>query len=365
MKILIVGGSNSLMKGGYVSALAHSLQAQGGSTISQISVGATTTLSGVGRLFDTYTQASFDFILYEYSINDTGHFAAREGGDASWLLCLHLLIKTAAKLYPGAVLVPLMLAQARHFSLEADYPFHAMQRRAFTQLALPYIDMREALSELFLDRQPDWLYSDQAHYAAPQATDLVGAMVARRLLTVAGSGPEPLSATCARLLATSPFAAIELAYVPAVNLRQFTSGPVDTGHAGNRLMQLDYLRLHPGARLHLRTEMFPLALFVKSDANHDRIALRLREGEAAPRAGQVGVRHTDTDSFSFIYSSIPLPLLWQPTLVRPFGASELELTVPARGDAPPPACFDCFGAGRAGAADPYLDLISVLFVVDG
>ncbi len=365
MRILIVGGSNSLMKGGYVHALQQCLQTRGESTLTQISVGATTTLSGVGRLFDTHTGQKFDFILYEYSINDTGHFASRAGGDASWLLCLHLLIKTAAKLYPQAVLVPLMLAQERHFPLEADYPFYAMQRRVFAQLALPYIDMRAWLSELFLGRKPDWLYADQAHYAAPQATDLVGAEVARRLLALAEGGAPRLDATRERLLATSPHAGVELAYVPAVNLRQFTSGPVELGHAGNRLMRLDYLRLHPGGRLHLRTEMFPLALFVKSDAHHDRVTLRLSEGDAPARAGQIATRHADTDSFSFIYSSIPLPLLWEQTLVRPFGASDLELAVPPAGQTAAVAGFDCFGAGRAGTDPTYLDLISVLFVVDG
>src|SRR5476649_374068 len=149
MKILIIGGSNSLMTGGYVSHLRHSLQDHTPVEIQQISVGATTTLSAIGRLFETHDSgAPADVILYEYSINDTGHFAPRPGGDESWRLCFHLLLKVAARLYPNAILVPLVLAQQRHFPAAAPHPFYDAQIRTFEQLGMPYVDIRAWMSTL-------------------------------------------------------------------------------------------------------------------------------------------------------------------------------------------------------------------------
>lgn len=364
MNILIIGGSNSLIADGYVSHLYQSLQGHTDVTIKQISVGATTTLSAVGRLHDTFCHEQFDVILYEYSINDTGHFAWRAGGAESYLLTLYLLIKVAAKLYPSAMFVPLVLAQERHFPAATEHPFYDLQIAAFAQLSLPYIDIRKWMSELFLGKTPAWMYRDQAHYATPHATSIIGAVIAQRLLGLRAEGADRLNATCAKLMAQSPFSNVELVYVPALNLEQFATGRVEKGHSGNRLMHLDYLRMHPGSRLELHTEMFPLAIYLKSDASHDMVSLAISSPAGLSQSVHFGTRHADTDSYGFIYSSIPLPLLWGNTLLAPFGASAFALAVPEQHQAAGEAInFDCFGTGHPSAADHYLDLVSVLFVV--
>lgn len=367
MKILIIGGSNSLLAGGYVTQLRQSLQAHGGAEIVQLSVGATTSLSAIGRLHEHHAQAGaqqFDAIVYEYGINDAGHFAQRGGGVASWRLSLHLLLKAAAALYPTAIFVPLVLAQRRQFATAAPHPFYDAQIAEYSQLQLNCVDIRAFMAALFMEQAPDWLYRDEAHYDAPQATSIIGSLVARRLLELVAQRAETVAQTCARMLATSPHAALNLMYVPAVNLQQFTSGPVRAERAENRLMRVDYLRMLPGSRLELRSAMFPLALFVKSDAAHDTLQLDLSTEAGLSFSARVATRHADTEAFSFIYSSIPLPLLWGDTLVTPFGASTLAVGVPEQGGAAQVG-FDCYAGGKPGAPERHLDLVGVLLLVQG
>jgi hypothetical protein len=367
MKILIIGGSNSLMTGGYVAHLRQSLQPFGGAEIVQLSVGATTSLSAIGRLHEHHAQAGaqqFDVILYEYGINDAGHFASRSGGAESWRLCLHLLIKTAAKLYPSAILVPLVLAQRRQFAAAVPHPFYDTQIAEYTALKLNCVDIRAFMSALFMEQMPDWMYRDEAHYDAPHATSIIGALVARRLLELVAQKAEHVAQVCARMQATSPFATLDLMYVPAVNLQQFVTGPAQPAHAENRLMRVDYLRMLPGSRLELRSAMFPLALFLKSDACHDALQLDLGTEAGLSFSARVATRHADTEAFSFIYSSIPLPLLWSETLVTPFGPSTLAVGVPPQAGGAQVG-FDCYAGGKPGAPERYLDLVGILLLVQG
>lgn len=362
MRILIIGGSNSLLKGGYVQGLAQALQGYVEAEIVQISVGATTSLSAIGRLHETFDGRPADVILYEYGINDAGHFAPRPGGADSWLMCFHLLVKTAARLYPSAVFVPLVLAQQHHFSMAAPNPIYDAQIRAYQELALPVIDIRAWMSALFLGRPPEWMYRDAAHYDTPHATSIIGALVAQRLLTLKAHNAEPLSATLARLLPVSPFAKTEAMYIPALNLQQFTSGPVEPGHVSNRLMQLDYLRMLPGSRLDLNSAMFPLAIFLKSDPQHDALQLELDTPEGLSINTRVVTRHADTETLSFIYSSIPLPLLWSHSLLMHYGASKLGVSVPVEAGGGQTG-FDCYAPGLPGLAERRLDLVGLLMLV--
>lgn len=360
MNILVIGGSNSLLKDGYVPHLEQALAARGPATVRQLSVGATTSLAAIGRLFDSAggSDADVDVILYEYSINDAGHFAWRPDGGASWLLCLHLLIQAAARLYPNAVFVPLVFAMQRFAAPSVPDPFYDYQREWFAALGLPAIDVRRWLADLFLDRPPAWLYGDEAHYAAPYATALIGCEIARRLPALRAQA-EPLSATWERMRTLSPHGALETIYVPATGLAQFATGPAEVLRDGNRLMQLTFLRMRAGSRLALRTEMFPLALYLKSDERHDSVRLSV-EGAGLSGTVVTGTRHADTATLRFICSNLPVPLLFGQRLAVPFGPTAFDIAVAPRA-AGPVANFDCFGTGVP-EADGHFDLCGILFV---
>lgn len=358
MNILVVGGSNSLLKDGYVAHLERALAARGPVTVHQLSVGATSSLAAIGRLFDTAGLEHVDVILYEYSINDTGHFAWRQDGVASWLLCLHLVLKAAAQLYPEAVFVPLVFALQRHASLEVADPFYTAQVESFGALGLPVIDIRRWLADLFGGQPPAWLHGDEAHYAAPYATTLIGCEVARRLLELPKTTAS-LKDTWTRMQALSPHGALEMIYVPATGLAQFATGPAALRQDGNRLMQLTCLRMAAGSALAMRTDMFPLALYLKSDAQHASIRLTL---ESASLSGSVvtGTRHADAATLRFICSNLPVPLLFSQALALPFGPTAFEIEV-TQDAAEVAVNFDCFGASPA-QPDQYFDLCGILFV---
>jgi hypothetical protein len=258
--------------------------------------------------------------------------------------------------------VPLVLAQQHHFSMAVQNPIYDAQIRAYQELALPYIDVRAWMSSLFLGRAPDWMYRDAAHYDTPHATSIIGALVAQRLLTLKAQNAEPLATTLARLQTVSPFAKTEVMYIPAVNMQQFLSGPVEPGHIANRLMQLDYVRMLPGSRLDLNSAMFPLALFLKSDPHHDALQLELSTPEGLSVNTRVATRHADTETLPFIYSSIPLPLLWSHSLLMHYGASQLAVSVPQDAGGAQTG-FDCYGPGLPGSAQRHLDFIGLLMLV--
>ncbi|WP_374361047.1 hypothetical protein [Pseudoduganella danionis] len=366
MRILILGGSNSLLRDGYVTQLRNSLQHYTALDIVQLSVGATSSLAAVARLHETAgSTPAPDVILYEYAINDSGHFSPRAGGIESWQLCLYLLLKTAARLYPDALFVPLILAQQQHFAASVPHALYDAQRHSYAQLGLSCIDMRAQLSALFLQYAPDWLYSDSAHYAVPQASSIVGALVAQQLLGLLARrgqpGAEALAQVWQRLQASSPLAGIELVYVPAQALQAYVTGPCQPGRAENRLMALDYLRLLPGSRLELNSVMYPLALFLKSDARHDWLQLELQVADGSTHALALATRHIDAGPHNFIHANIPLPLLWSESLCTPYLPTRLALTMPLqRGGAQ--TGFDCFGAGLPGVAEHYCDLTGLLML---
>lgn len=358
MNILVLGGSNSLLKNGYVHHLEQALAARGPVTVRQLSVGATSSLAAIGRLSET-AGADVDVILYEYSINDAGHFAWRPDGGTSWLLCLHLLLQTAARLYPNAVFVPLVFAMRRSAQPQVADPFLDFQNDWFARLGLPVIDVRRWLADLFLDQPPAWLYGDEAHYAAPYATALIGCEIARRLPALRAQAAT-VAAAWERMRTLSPHGALELAYVPAAGLAQFAAGPAELLQDENRLMRLSFLRMRAGSSLALRTEMFPLAFYLKSDAQHDSVRVSL---DSPGLAGTVvtGTRHADTATLRFICGNLPVPLLFGHQLAVPFGPAAFEIAVAPRADGPV-ANFDCFGTG-APLPDGHFDLCGILFVV--
>lgn len=365
MKLLIIGGSNSLVSDGYVKYLHESLRELTDVSVKQISVGGTTSLSAIGRLNETADGSSVDFILYEYSINDAGHFSWRENGADSYLLCLQLLIQTAARLYPSAVLVPLLFASEHNFSATAANPFHDMQLAAFSSLSLPFIDVRQYLSCTFLGKKPAWLYKDAAHYSAPHATSLIGAFIAKRLLDLEGEGAQPLSMTLASLALIGGNRKYEIFYIPAVNLVSHITGKVAITHIANRLMILSFLRMHPGSKLYIKSEMFPLALYLKSDPQHGFARLTTSSESGLNGTLSFPTRHADTSVLPFIYTSIPVPLLFGQSLRQEFGPSHFELAVEKRGaGAASVSMFDCFVDDRRDGPENYLDLIGILFAVE-
>jgi hypothetical protein len=354
------------MVGGYVGAMEDSLRNQAAVDIVQISVGGTSSLTAVGRIFELFgsgTSEAVDIVLYEYSINDNGHFAWRPDLAHTYLLCLDLVIRAAAKFLPGAVFVPLIFASKHSSSTDIRDPFYELQTSLFSALSLPCIDVRKWLHEKFAGRLPDWLYSDPFHYAIPDATSMIGAYIASRVQDIHRNCCETLSITDQRLGASSPFSNLEVLYVPGQKLSSVAHGPWRLDRASNSAMDIEYLRLLAGGGLSIASKYFPLVLYLKSDAHHGLARLTLSGPDGQSTSFYLGTRHADTAQFPFVYTSIPLPLVLGNSMRTRFWPTTLTIAVDKQQPAAEPiGQFDCFDVLSAQAPDPYVDLAGILFV---
>ncbi|MGL4768111.1 MAG: hypothetical protein ACRCV6_08570 [Formosimonas sp.] len=362
MNILVIGGSNSLMKNGYVDSLSNVLKTRGELNLKQLSVGGTSSITAIARLLETFAHEEFDFILYEYSINDNGHLGGRPHCAENFAYVFALLVKTAAKLYPTAVLVPLIFSAETTFARTANAPFYEMQKQLFASLDVHAIDIRAQLSELFLDLKPDWLYLNEAHYSSPHGTTLVGSMVAAKLLELhANAMPDNLTSTLHKINSRTPFEPYHVHYLTAHELKAYASANTTLHTASNRLMSVDYLHMPLGSQLNIERPLFPLALVFKSDKNHGHVHLLLDFKNGTYISTDIGTCHADTQTFNFIYSSLPLPLLFRHELQTPFEHTRLELNV-TESSPNGAANLDTFNHVAANAQLNHLDLIGILYV---
>lgn len=363
MRLLIIGGSNSIIKDGYVSHLEDFLEDDYSLVIKNLAVGATTTLAAIGRLQDSFEDEVFDFILYEYSLNDIHHLGSREAGESSWELIFYLLVKTAANLYPDAVLVPLVFTVEKYFSNLIPNLFHDTQINNFKKLDLPYINIREWMSELFLGDKPSWMYEDSLHYSRPYATSMIGAQVAKHLISLKNTNNK-LSDIYIKLIKSTHFSNVEMVYFAAHKFENFIDGKFKKKNSANKLMKLDYLRMYQASNLTLDIGMFPLVLFIKSDCNHAAIKINLLINNKIFDSLVIS-RHAAVDNKNFVYAAIPLPFLWGQKLVTSFLSSVMTLTVPVECEITENTVrFDGFEIEPTKVTEQYLDLIGILFVLE-
>jgi hypothetical protein len=361
MNILIIGGSNSLVKNGYVYSLYDCLSIRNEIKIQQLSVGGTTSLSAIGRITENYNGQNYDYILYEYSINDNGHFSWRKNGIDSYILCFQLLLQTVKELYPSAIFIPLIFAAENNF-VPRQNSFQKLQIDIFNRMGIKYIDIQEYLFQTFFERKPSWLYKDTAHYNSPYTTEIIGSYIARRILEMRinlNKGGVKLSEVNIKLLNKTEY---NIKYLPSSNMVRYMTGEYEALSANNKLMNLEFIRMYPGSKLNIDANMYPIALYIKSDKNHYYGKLKFNDDINNKAEICFSICHADTSVLPFIYTSIPVPLLTDTNLRRNFGASNFELEVIDRlPNGIPINSFDCFIEMEPNN-DRYLDLLGILFI---
>jgi len=156
MNILIVGGSNSVMKHGYSDQLADLLDRPDMITltgskaqITNLSVGANSAMRGLETLKGADLDG-IDLLILEYFINDLPVFS-RDGAEF-WLACYEGMIRYALSMNPRLRIMPLMLGRR-------DKQFYAIQngmRDGMTGLAEKYdlkrVDFDQFAHPYFLPR---------------------------------------------------------------------------------------------------------------------------------------------------------------------------------------------------------------------
>jgi len=352
------------MLNGYVSYLRSALDGDRDVVIKQLSVGGTTTLTAIGRLYDTFCHEKVDVVLYEYAINDWGHFSPRPNGFDSFMISYCMLVNTLAELYPSAILVPVLLQHELCFDDVGRRWFSDRLVTVFSDLGMPFVNVGGWLNDFFMNMKPSWLYHDPAHYSEPAAVSLIGNLVAREVLDIEKRGAEEISSLRGRLADYHWAAGLKLSYVPARDLLKFVEG----GRAElmvyeNRLIKVEHLRICAGAGLSLNRRDYPFVLYVKSDSMHRSAHLSLSNPSGGTSTYLFSTKHFDVGGKPTVFSSIPVPFLFGHELDVDYPPTSLCLRVPVELPAEEPfRQFDCFVDTRDMEDPGYLDVSGILFV---
>lgn len=371
MNVLILGGSNSLLNGSYLERAFGILGANTSETIdvTNFSVGGTSSITAISRIFDLPPDRSFDLIIYEYALNDAGHLGSLKAGAEVQSVLIRLVLDLLAQRFPDALFVPVIFAVKTYFSPNTRHPIHEAQSRLWTAAQIPHFDMRQRLAYLFANAPPEWLYSDAAHYSRPYGVDIIAPLFGRFLVEqwlakLRGT----LREMNARMQATAGAAPFSVTVLSADQLAQHATGPWERVTLSNRVMSVPALRLNQGATLTFPAR--PLNLALLSDRKHDVAELRRRAPDQVS-AWNLSTRFMDVDSASanppdkdrFFYSGIPLPLVLSredPLGLDPVG---YELRVPDAADyALLLMTFDSFNPQPPRVDGRRLDLVSALFL---
>lgn len=282
MRVLVLGGSNSVGDSGYVGYVKKHYESISGKTLEivNLSIGGGSTLSGAARLHETFESVgTCDVILYEYGVNDALTFRRSDDATAYFRRSLQIFVESAATFYPNARLVPIALTHQHWYSPEKSEPVREERAILFKELGVEEIDVGGWFHRLFEGHCPDFLYSDPAHYGKPSMSHLVGSFVAERLrwFLDAGAGPS-LRQILASFRQLPHWQPVNFRYLPARELHGMVDQRAELLKFENRLLSTEVLRLRSGSTLSFNG-CSPLLMTLKSDGDHGFVKSKFGDHE--------------------------------------------------------------------------------------
>ena len=187
MRFLIVGGSNSLISGGYLETALARLRGFPDVVVDEIanlSIGSVSCMRGLETLKRYDRLAAFDVVVLEYAVND---YVFDQGAHAMWAAAYEGLIRHVAATAPGARVVSLTFGRREAVSHRGQ----ERRRRRLDLLNRRYnSSVIDVDAELLVEHAGDpaafaALYETPAHYRRPDVARRVGERVAEGLRDVA------------------------------------------------------------------------------------------------------------------------------------------------------------------------------------
>jgi lysophospholipase L1-like esterase len=271
MRVLVIGGSNSVSLSGYVGFIKTHYETTTGKELDliNVSVGGGSTLSGTGRLLETVKQVGgCDVILYEYGVNDALTYRQADDAQAYFRLSLQMFLQAAAEHYPNARFVPVTLTHQHWYSPNAPEPVRQERDRLYSALGIEQIDVAEWIFRVFEGQMPNFLYADGAHYQRPSMCHLIGSFVAERLRLFIETWRCPsVRELVARFKQLPDWRPVRVRYHTARELQQAAGGKGELMQFSNSLMSVEVLRLLSGSTLAFEACM-PALMTFKSDPDH-------------------------------------------------------------------------------------------------
>lgn len=196
MKTLIIGGSNTVMQPGYLSALLSAMARRGAALdiVADLAVGGTTSAFGLYQLkLHEQELPDCDLLLIEYALNDAFVYGDERRPFRHWARFYEGIIRFARERNPKLRIATLVFG-ARNGSFLTSVPAIDAGIAYISQwYGTTCIDVSRLLMQR-LGREvvghPSF-YSDQGHYARPVATTVVANLIADELEPALAAPPRP------------------------------------------------------------------------------------------------------------------------------------------------------------------------------
>lgn len=196
LKTLIIGGSNTVMQPGYLSALLASMARRGIELdiVADLAVGGTTSAFGLYQLkIREQELAECDLLLIEYALNDFFVYGDERRPFRHWARFYEGIIRFARERNPKLRIATIVFGQRNGPFLTSVPSIDA----GINYISHCYGTICVDVSRMLMQRlgrdvvgHPTF-YSDQGHYARPVTTTIVANMIADELEPALATPPRP------------------------------------------------------------------------------------------------------------------------------------------------------------------------------
>lgn len=202
MKILFIGGSNTVIRNGYSNCLTDLLVKSGISRdqISNFAVGANSSVHGLQVLKTVINLSDVEILFIEYCINDFELIS--KSGDAIWFGSVEGIVRFALSCNPSMQIKFIMLGRRKdsywqkkiHNNIKRIASYYGERHN------VGYIDVDMHLKERAISTNTDYTayFSDNVHYKTTNVTDIIANYIMENIdLSInlkVGDIPDPLMA---------------------------------------------------------------------------------------------------------------------------------------------------------------------------
>ncbi|MFT4013014.1 MAG: hypothetical protein QM682_06355 [Paracoccus sp. (in: a-proteobacteria)] len=196
-----IGGSNTVMRPGYLTELPRCLKKYGINLkiSSNLAVGNTTIFTGLINLkMNVESIKASDLLIIEYTLNDTSVFSSTIEGLSRWVRGMEGVIRYARQINPSIKIIPVIFATRTGMHRSTINPLHGGVHYLANYYGLTPVDVNASLVQRFgrdFFESPG-AYGDYAHYQRPIFTTLAAEIIADRIkdYLISRLGPSELPA---------------------------------------------------------------------------------------------------------------------------------------------------------------------------
>lgn len=181
MNVLLIGGSNLVIKQGISTLIPRCLQSSGENldNVYNIAVGATPCLFGLENL-TLFKKKEIDLVFIEYGINDLPLFV---NDRVLWEAAFNGLLLLTKKKYPKAHIVTILLGRQKERFWKNQQRMHQKMRSLSESHGALVVDIDELLKKK-IDSVDGFekFYLDDSHYSSPNVTQYIADVIVSEYL---------------------------------------------------------------------------------------------------------------------------------------------------------------------------------------